>query len=327
MTELNVQDGVLIGEDGELYLAQGAHSILDYATGKSKVDDQSVLNFAWNVKERSAFCERRGTPFLQMVAPEKYKVQSHGWPIEGTVSFWDSHQDFTGQPVWYGADELTNNPFGRSYYKTDTHWTAAGMMLATMKIAETAGFSETEKTLLKQRMLEQTRPLGKLFYGDLGRKLTPQQGEDVDWPRLSSTLKWVENGITHEFGPAVNDGRLVCIRCSEPVTDKTVLIFGDSYLFNALRYIGLGFHNTIFCRTRFFHRELVVMSFPDVIICQAAERYTRVVSQDRKAPPYLLLPYVMGRKVEMSQEDAAFISSFLSNRREPDFAEYNVDLG
>lgn len=68
------------------------------------------------------------------------------------------------------------------------------------------------------------------------------------------------------------------------------------------------------------------MAQPDMIVCQAAERYTRVVSQDRKAPPYLLLPYVLGREPKMTTKEAAFASSFLSNRREPDFTEYNVDL-
>lgn len=323
---MEIKNAVLIGADGELYLAAGAHAILKYATGELKVNDESVKNFAWNVKERSTYCARHKKPFIQIVAPEKYKVHPEGFPVENPKSFWDAHEDLSDYNVWYGVEDLRNNPFGRAYYKTDTHWTAAGMMLATMKIAESAGFTESELGKLKQRMQEQTRPLDKVFYGDLGRKLDPQQGEEAMWPRRAPTVKSIENGLGHDYTNPVNDGRIVFSRNSDPVTDKTVLIFGDSYLFNALAYLELAFHNVIFCRTRFFHREMVIMAQPDMIVCQAAERYTRIVSQDRKAPPYLLLPYVLGREPKMTPKDAAFASTFLSNRREPDFVEYNVDL-
>lgn len=42
--------------------------------------------------------------------------------------------------------------------------------------------------------------------------------------------------------------------------------------------------------------------------------------------PFLLLPYVLGRAPQMDPAQAAFVSSFLANRRKPDFAEYGVDL-
>ncbi|MFS2319211.1 hypothetical protein RMQ97_14840 [Maricaulis sp. D1M11] len=325
MADVKIENGVLIGDEGELFLAQGAHSIIEYATGARSVDVETVKNFAWNVKERSAFCDRRNTPFLQIVAPEKYKVEDRCFPIQGAKSFWDYHDDFDSGVVWYGQSDLKNNRFGRSYYKTDTHWTVAGMMLATERIAKQASFSKEELDQLEIRMKDICKPLGDIFYGDLGRKLDPQQGEDVDWPRLAPSIRVAENGITHDYsGTAVNDGRLVCLRNEESVSDKKLLIFGDSYLFNALRLLALAFRDVLFCRTRFFHRELVVMNSPDIVVSQAAERYTRVVSQDSKAPPFLLLPFVLGRKLEMSADDAVFISSFLRNRREPDYSEYNL---
>lgn len=324
-----IENAVLIGEHEELYLAAGAHSILQFATGELTVPEQSVRNFWQNLHERAAFCRRHDKPFLQMVAPEKYKVYPEGFPVENPKSFWDAFTAAGGateENMWYGAKDLRDNPFGRSYYKTDTHWTAAGMMLATRRIAETAGFSEAEIAALSEKMQSQTQPLDKLFYGDLGRKLEPQQGEEVLWPRRAPSVMTEENGLAHDYDKPVNDGRMVLSLNPDSVSDKTLLIFGDSYLFNALAYIELGFRRVVFCRTRFFHREMVAMAQPDVIICQAAERYTREVSRDVKAPPFLMLPYVLGREPKMTQKQAAFISGFLANSRKPDFSEYNVDL-
>ena len=327
--EYRIENSVLIGEYDELYLAAGAHNVLKFATGELTVPEVSVRNFWRNLQERVTFCERHDKPFLQMVAPEKYKVHPKGFPVREPMSFWDAFVSASGandKHIWYGDDDLSNNPFGRSYYKTDTHWTAAGMMLATQRIAEVAGFSEVDIFALKQKMYEQTRPLTTLFYGDLGRKLDPQRGEEVSWPRRAGSVATEENGLIHDYENPVNDGRMVLSQNPESCSDKCILIFGDSYLFNALPFIELAFRKVAFCRTRFFHREMVSMVQPDVIICQAAERYTRIVSQDAKAPPFLLLPYVLGREPKMTPKQAAFISSFLSNNRKPDFSEYGVDL-
>jgi hypothetical protein len=328
-TDLRIENSVLIGTNGELYLAAGAHSVLKFATGELTVKEEATKNFWNNLRERTAFCERNKKRFLQIVAPEKYKVHPEGFPIENPKSLWDAHLaggDVSQFNVWYGAEELRLNPFGRSYYKTDTHWTAAGMMLCALKIAEAANFSETEKTQLIEAMKAQSAPLNKTFFGDLGRKLDPRQGEEVIWPRRAPWVTMVENGIGHIDGNPFNDGRMVVSENPESVTDKTLLIFGDSYLFSALPYIELSFRKLVFCRTRFFHREMVAMVQPDIIVCQAAERYTREVSPDSKAPPFLLLPFVLGRSPEMTPKQAAFLSRALSNNRQPDFAEFKVDL-
>ncbi|WP_412074398.1 hypothetical protein [Tritonibacter mobilis] len=324
--DYEIQNAVLCGSNGELFLGAGAHNILKFATGERTVHPDSVRNFWWNMSERSAFCERHQKAFLQIVAPEKYKVHPEGFPVTNPKSFWDAHaasEKATCENLWYGVEDLRRNSFGRSYYKTDTHWTAAGMMLATLRIAEQAGFSAQEKDDLTQLMQAHTVPLDKNFYGDLGRKLDPKVGEKVVWPKRAKTTRTAENGIGHDYGKPVNDGRLVVSRNSESVSGQTLLIFGDSYLFNALAYLELAFRNVVFCRTRFFHREMVNMVMPDIIVCQAAERYTREVSQDAKAPPFLLLPYVLGRAPQMDPAQAAFVSSFLANRRKPDFTEYN----
>ena len=324
-----IENAVLIGSNRELYLAAGAHNILKYATGELTISAESVKNFWWNLRDRISHCQRNKIDFCQFVAPEKYKVYGEDFPVPNPKSFWDAHiaspEAIDNEYIWYGADDLRNNPYGRSYYKTDTHWTAAGMMLATMKIAETSAFTEQEKAALDEKMKEQTVQLDHVFYGDLGRKLVPKVGEEPFWPRRAASVQTGENGLGHDFKSPINDGRIVASFNPESVTDKTLLIFGDSYLFNALPYIELAFRKVVFCRTRFFHREIVTMVQPDTIICQAAERYTRVVSTDQNAPPYLLLPYVLGRPPNMTPEEAMFLSRMLNNNRQVSFSMFGIE--
>ena len=322
-----IENMVLIGDKGELFLGAGAHNVLKYATGELSVKKESVDNFHSNFLARESYCRSNGISFLQMVAPEKYKVMPENFPVEEPKSFWDSHEqahNYDHPCFWYGIADLRDNPFGRSYYLTDTHWTAAGMMVACLEAAKKAGFGETEQETLVNLMLDNTAPLDKMFYGDLGRKLDPQQGESVNWPRRSRTIEVVENGIGHDYTNPVNDGRMVVSVNPGAVSTKTLLIFGDSYLFNALNFIQLAFEKVVFCRTRFFHDEMVTMVQPDLVVCQAAERYTRQVSLDSKAPPFLLLPYVLGRAPTMEAEDASFISRVLSSGKQPDFEEYSI---
>lgn len=321
-----IVNSVLIGGEGELYLGAGAHNVLKFATGEARVDAESIKNFELNVQERKKYCKDRGIPLLQMIAPEKYKVIPDGFPLESPLSFYDNHVDCSAHGVWYPVNELKNNRFGRSYYKTDTHWTAAGLKLVTLKMAETAGFDAAAIERLSEVLERQTKPHDQTFYGDLGRKLDPKEGEEVSWPHRAPTVKSVENGIGHDYANPVNDGRIIFSRNSASISPKTVLIFGDSYLFNGLAYIECAFQNVVLCRTRFFHREMVEMVKPDLIVCQAAERYLRVVTNDEKAPPLLFLPYVLGRTPKMEPQDAAFASSFLSSGRDVDFKAYGVEF-
>ena len=64
-----VQNGVLIGADDTLFLAGGAHSVLEIASSVRQVPEKSFEIFGRNISDRDAYCRGRGA-----------RNCSRGWP-------------------------------------------------------------------------------------------------------------------------------------------------------------------------------------------------------------------------------------------------------
>lgn len=317
-TDAQIENGVLIGTNDELYLAGGNHSVLLLARGERRISDQSVQNFWQNAEERQAFAAARDIAFLTLIAPEKYRVVPDGFPIASARSPFDDYNLRSADYMLYPVEDLIKNEFGVSYYKTDTHWSLSGIRKIAQLIGRRAGLSEEQLRAADDLVAPNIRPFE--FCGDLGRKLAPERKEPAERVTRMGSVRAVENGMTHDYTRPVNDGRMICSHSPDAVSPKTLLIFGDSYLHNSLPVLEAYFQNVIFCRTRFFHNEMVEMVAPDIIVCQQAERYLGAVAPDREAPPFLLLPFVLGRSMSFAPDDARFVSNMLSCGRKPNFA-------
>ena len=82
MRELGaIETGVLFGNDGYLFLVEGAHSPLDLLLGMKKIDEQSFINFEQNILERAAACAKEGVKFLHVISPDKHSVMVEQFPI------------------------------------------------------------------------------------------------------------------------------------------------------------------------------------------------------------------------------------------------------
>jgi hypothetical protein len=321
---LTVTNDVLEGHDGELFLAGGGHQILKVATGEIKPDTESVNNFLANVMSRRRKAKAAGCPYIHLIAPEKFRVYDDAFPLKEARCYFDYYRAVSPAEVVYPAESLKDNLHGRSYFRTDTHWTWAGMFRIAELMLEKAGVSPEIIATAPERMRAAVTEVEEDFAGDLGRKLEPKQSEMTLRPRWPATVQRIENGIEHNFTASVNDGRIVCCRNPEALLESTLLIFGDSYLYNALPILSTLYRNIVFLRTRFWHDEIVTMVKPDMIVSQAAERYLSKVANDDVAPPYLLLPYVLGRSPKMEPAEAALLSSFFACGRQIDFSVYGV---
>jgi hypothetical protein len=324
--DFTVEGDVLIAGNGELYLSGGRHSVLRFAQGEMQINPKSIENLRENMAERREVTTHAGIRYGHIVAPEKYKVVPDGFPIADPVSLADQYLQ-AGIEFIYPVDELRNEPSGRSHYITDTHWTAQGLICATCIIARVAGIEEADILETHEEMAQSLVPVKDTFFGDLGRKLDPKRGEQrfILRPRHEFTV--TENGLQHDYTSPVNDGRLIVVRSSHPRASKRLTIFGDSYLHHALPYLSHLFSQVVFCRTRFFHKEIVQMSRPDVVISQAAERYLSFVYPDHGAPPFLMVPYLLGRSPNFTPETARIIAAALSGDRETDVSIYEKAPG
>ncbi|MDT8291793.1 hypothetical protein RQ846_18940 [Roseomonas mucosa] len=316
---LQIENEVLIGGRGELFLARGAHSVLQFARGAVTPNAASVANMKANLDSRRERADKAGTRYMHLVAPEKYQLYRDDFPIQNPKSLAHFYMEAGCKGISYPVEELAGGDEDRSYFRTDTHWAAHGLMRVALLIGARAGIPQDRLNRAREEMLAALAPAPEEFFGDLGRKLVPPRGEVQLLLRPSHSLASEENGIGHDYTRPVNDGRLIVTNSLHPEAAGTVLIFGDSYLFHALSYLSYLFCRSVFCRTRFYHDEMVVMAKPDIVVTQAAERYLGFVHADTTAPPFLMLPYLLGRAPSFSPRAAQTIALGLAGGRKVDF--------
>ena len=319
---LDVRGDVLVGKNGELYLAGGNHSILKYAEG-AKLPALNLSNLAANIAYRKEISAKHGARFAHIIAPEKYMVFRDSFPIEAPGSMAQQFFEAGHTGAIYPVQLLSDPGIGRTYAKTDTHWTPAALAAISRLIASVAEIGAATANEVDQRIRAAIKTTDEIFYGDLGRKLTPQVGEARPVLSVSADVERFENGVAHDFASPVNDGRLILIESRSAATEKTLLIFGDSYLFHALDYLPFYFKRIVFLRTRFLHEEIVSMVRPAVVISQMAERYLTRVDLDTRAPPFFFVPHLLGRTPQMTAQAAKAFALAFSSGREIDVSVFD----
>ena len=302
--------------NGEFFLTGGGHNVLEYAQGKLKPSDESIAN----LKENLAFRRRRatelGVPFVHIVAPEKYRVMPDGFPVQNPSSLAEAYRA-GGCDFIYPVEELKDHDGkGRSYYYADTHWAPHGLRRITTLVAKAAGLPPELVKRGDDQITADIRPAEAPYFGDLGKKFNPPFGEEADILKPSHPTGIFDNGLAHLVDNPVNDGRMIVLisHCTF-AADKYLLIFGDSYLHHCLPYFAYFFKRVIYCRTRFWHEEMVTSVQPDMIVTEMAERYLSFVNPDSVAPPFLTIPWLLQRPTNPTPDAAKVIARVLSGRR------------
>jgi hypothetical protein len=319
---LEIENGVLKGANGELYLSGGNHSVLRFATGEFVVSDESIENMKANSAHRARLSQKYGTPWVQMVAPEKYRVVPEPFPIASPSSLARQYIDKGCDQLLDLAPIMRAETVRRTYYTTDTHWNLQGKIVAAREIALRAGRSAADVAAVEAEIEKAIVVSPNPFCGDLGRKLNPTQSEEILILKRPHPIRTFENGLPHDYTKPVNDGRLVLTESDAPTARGRLLIFGDSYLHQSLEVLSFHFATTIFCRTRWMHEEMILMAQPDMIVAQMAERYLGYVFRDEAAPPFHMIAYMLGRKPEPSEDEAIAIAKALGGGRELDMRPF-----
>lgn len=285
----DVADTVHEGRDGYLFLSGGQHSVFSYFTGARAPQADSPAVFWANLAGRAAWCAEAGIVWRHVIFPEKCVVLrdllAPGMEISSLFLRHYAPLAPEGPPVLYPLQALTQD--AGSCSRTDTHYSTRGNILITAAILQDlfpeaqAGFLPRSLALLKPREIDG---------GDLGRKLTPPRREVVDClPKQIVPFKMGSNGIS-----GGNDGIMVLIESRSALSDKTLLIFGDSFFRAILPMLAVFYRRIVFCRSRFFHSEIVRAIRPDHIFTGQAERYLTRCAADSDRPHFLSYPYIKG---------------------------------
>ena len=311
----SVHNGVLIGEDGYLFLVGGGHRIAEFASGKEQVTADSLENFRTNLMRRQRFCQKRGIRFRHIIVPDKHNVMRKRYPLE-------TKQRTSAKYIRLSVrdfDDVLSYPLqmlcsvGQDVYqKTDSHLSDEGCISLVSH--------EMEQVLEELRSVRTTilanvsrRELS--ITGDLGSKLDPAVSSNETFYKPLWDPAIFTNNVKG------NNGIIDLYFTSRSLTKLQLVIFGNSFFRQCAPFFSLIFKEVVFFRTPYFHAELVSQISPDVVLTENCERYLSNVNSDRNRPSIFMYPF-LGNKtnsLDLTPDFARAMSAQLSFGRPPYF--------
>lgn len=297
-------NNVIVGRDHELFLSSVPHETMRYVRGEIAADVHSISILKENISRRFALCRELGVMYRHAVAPDKHSVYQYFFPYENFTPLGN-------QFIQGGADFIypildLDPVVGRTYRQTDSHWSWLGRLIFAKNIARNLGIADAHIDKVFDILKSRLKLSPQKYSGDLGSKLTPVQYEFPD----SLVLPWDVTKHSNNIASG-NNGRWELLQSSAPNVQGKIVVFGDSFLLQSLPVFTGFFKEILFCRTQYFHDEIIRFAKPDYVVTQNAERYFSSVKSDREAAPFLLLPALLGRPVDISVEAANALWSFL----------------
>ena len=287
------ENGLHLGRDGFIFLSGGRHGVFSYFTGVKKPYRKSPRVFRRNIEARADFCERTGRRFRMVVFPEKCVVlrEKIELPEQFSSLYERCYAPLMAESeavskVLYPVAPLRADPMAMS--RTDTHYAAPGVLRVSEAILADLFPDQIERgmSLLRSLLKETTA-----FSGDLGRKFAePVNETQVVLKGQAVPFDMASNGLR-----GGNDGIMMLASSPQALSDKTLLIFGDSFFRQLLQVMPVFYRKVVFCRSRYFHKEMIEAAAPDDIFCGIAERYLSSCSPDSERPHFLSYPLMLGR--------------------------------
>jgi hypothetical protein len=271
---------VISGKDDVLFLTGSVHKIMDHMTGKASIPEYSLVNFHKNLESRRKYCEDRGINYRHVIYPDKISVMKSFFPVKGLVTYSDRYRPYFTDSV---LDLQNHIPDENSFFfETDTHLNFKGKVETSLVILKE--FFDLDVMAVRD-VFNSFKGAEQEMVGDLGGKLDPVRRE-VRTEIKTSFLKRYHNQV------GGNDGFAVICLNKDKLKEKGVkrlLIFGDSFCERTLQFLSYMYSEILFCRSRYFHEEIVDMFKPDDVITESAERYFSGVRLDELSPRFNLI--------------------------------------
>lgn len=305
-----IENGVLVGRGGYLFLAHGGHTVSDFVTGKREVASIDFDIFRQNLIGRAEWAMRNEAQFMHLIMPDKQSIIPEAWTLGAPIRLGELYtlrnQDF-GDRLLYPVDLL-------SAYQTDalthvdTHLTAFGSLLVARRVVEIVSGKEQREVFDELvRLIDRE----VVVPGDLGSKLMPPVKESVKTFR-SETGACFSNNVEGS-----NNGGVDLRFNPKAIYQKRVVIFGDSFGCDVARMLQFWYSEVLFFRSGFFHEEISALCRPDILITENVERYLDRRISDEERPQFLLYPHLNEKVYSPSKEFSVALSAMLSYPRKP----------
>ena len=302
--EIEVHKGYIVKTpDGTLYLGRGEHEVFAHKLGKLQVSPTSFADFDANLAGRKAYTSRRGITYVHAIAPDKDSVVTAPLRALNLSSFIDLYRRNCKQSF---LDLRPGTPIAGAFYRTDTHWALPLQMDAALRIVRALGVGEAEIAAGRDRLVASTTPTPHEFCGDLGTQLEPKETEMI----YAVQADWMKTYSIAGVG-GWNDG-MVRIYRNAGGPQRRLLIFGDSFGHSLCIHLSPFFSDILFCRTGYFHKEMVDMMCPTHVLTQQAERFLNSSLRDAEAKRFLLIPFINGSEIGAGRDYWAALNDVLT---------------
>ena len=315
-----LENGVLFGEDGQLFLADGGHDVLNFALRKRSVSEESISHFIGNLLFRRQFIEKRGVSYTHLIFPDKQSVMTEDFPYPDPACLGETYLEAApavADLILYPRDLLRSAP-SAVFQKTDTHLNDLGTALVAGCVLDRI-FGRSHASEIEAVIKQINVPME--WVGDLGRRFTPHLSEIRQTYQTATPIRWFHNELS-----GGNNGLVDVVFNEAACYQKRLLIFGDSFGRELARFLSLFIKEVVFLRTPFFHPEMFEQIGPDIVVSDNIERYFSFCASDDTRPPFLMYPFVNGGSYSPTKEFAKALSAVISYPRKP-YHDFLAEIG
>jgi hypothetical protein len=306
-----IENTVLFGKNGYLFLAGGAHRVFDIVTGKAAISAESFEIFGKNITERAAWAAQNGAQFAHLIMPDKQSIIPEEWPLASPLkigaAYIERNPEVQSQII-YPVSALAERS-AKALSHLDTHLTDYGSILVTKLLVESLS-GEPQSAFADELIRQITRVVRSS--GDLGSKLMPQMFGSEEKFGAQQPGFYFHNDFSGGNNGAVD----LRFNPSAPY-QKRVAFFGDSFGRDIVRFLQFWYREVLFFRTGYFHEEIASLCKPDIVLTENVERYLDDCRPDGERPHFLLYPYLQPKSYAPSPEFAEALSAVLSYPRKP----------
>jgi len=293
--DLYLENDVMIGKDGWLFLHGGSNEVFRYYTESSFFSEDKVEKWNDLLHQRRSKLKKMDIEYMHVFVPDKisvypeyvhpsFKILSKS-PINKLFSKYNEElNSFVLDPLpYFNSIKEKTKPL---FWKTDSHWTFSGVF-STFQLILSKLNIEIPK-YYTQKSLE-----GKELILDLGSKLSPVQKEiyvTVDFINnakrvyANELVQYKEKNENIDISP-FHVGSNVIFKNDNPDTiQKTVVIFGDSFSEYRLHQLTGLFAETFkevhFVWSTSLDYNYIVDVNPDIVLSEIAERFMNTIVND-----------------------------------------------
>lgn len=264
---------VAVGKNEFLFKYKEGSDAAMYCLRRKYLSDAKLDEIETRIIGHNQYCKNNGIEYLRVYYPSKYDIYPENLPyalrtaIKDTISRKEQISKRLlnkGIDIIRFEDILTKYKYKTLYRKKDTHWNHLGGFFATQHVMQ----SLYEKTKVESYMPTKLDDYSMYYEivesGDIIAKLANYPYDITDMaPVLFPKFPF-------EFKEDKNDKRLpynsTTITNSKAKSNKTLLIFSDSFVLSQRRYYAMSFRTIYYLRDQAFNKELIKLLKPDVII-------------------------------------------------------------